>query len=122
MSGRNWRAFTHLHLGAQADDRRVALTAVLADAINLGLTRMAEACTVASYRQLAWTAAWHLREETYRQALTTLVNAQQRQPLPPLIACFQSSSMGASFDARNRVPMLTPTAPSMRAAAMPRPS
>ena len=28
---------------------------------------MAEACSVASYRQLAWTAAWHLREETYRQ-------------------------------------------------------
>jgi hypothetical protein len=56
-------AFTHLHSGAPADDRRVALTAVLADATNLGLTRMAEACAVASYRQLAWTAAWHLREE-----------------------------------------------------------
>jgi len=55
-------AFTHLHSGAPADDRRVALTAVLADATNLGLTRMAEACAVASYRQLAWTAAWHLRE------------------------------------------------------------
>ena len=57
-------AFTHLHSGAPADDRRVVLTAVLADATNLGLTRMAEACAVASYRQLAWTAAWHLREET----------------------------------------------------------
>jgi TnpA family transposase len=34
---------------------------------------MAEACAVASYRQLAWTAAWHLREETYRQALAILV-------------------------------------------------
>ncbi|HJU17587.1 MAG TPA: Tn3 family transposase [Stellaceae bacterium] len=42
---------------------------------------MAEACSLASYRQLAWTAAWYLREETYRQALATLVNAQQRQPL-----------------------------------------
>jgi TnpA family transposase len=42
---------------------------------------IAEACSLASYRQLAWTAAWHLREETYRQALVTLVNAQQRQPL-----------------------------------------
>jgi hypothetical protein len=74
-------AFAHLHSGALADDRRVVLTAVLADATNLGLTRMAEACSVASYRQLAWTAAWHLREETYRQALAILVNAQQRQPL-----------------------------------------
>jgi hypothetical protein len=48
-------------------------TAVLADATNLGLTRMADACSVASYRQLAWTTGWHLREETYRRALATLV-------------------------------------------------
>jgi TnpA family transposase len=57
------------------------LTAVLADATNLGLTRMADACSVASYRQLTWTAGWHLREETYRRALAILVNAQQIQPL-----------------------------------------
>jgi TnpA family transposase len=61
-------AFTHLHTGMPADDPRVVLTGVLADATNLGLTRMAEACSVASYRELAWTAGWHLREETYRQA------------------------------------------------------
>jgi hypothetical protein len=54
------------------------LTAVLADAANLGLTRMADACAVA-YRQLAWTAAWHLCEESYRHALAILVNAQQSQ-------------------------------------------
>jgi hypothetical protein len=40
------------------------LTAALADATNLGMTRMAEACAVASYRPVAWTVAWHLREET----------------------------------------------------------
>ena len=74
------------------------LTAVLADATNLGLTRMAEACAVASYRQLAWTAGWHLREETYRQALAILVNAQQRQPLAALFgAADVSSSDGQHF-------------------------
>jgi len=74
------------------------LTAVLADATNLGLTRMAEACAVASYRQLAWTAAWHLREETYRQALAILVNAQQRQPLAASFgAADVSSSDGQHF-------------------------
>ena len=61
-------AFTHLHTGLPADDPRVVLTAVLADTTNLDLTRMAEAYSVASYRQLAWTAGWHLREDTYRQA------------------------------------------------------
>ena len=91
-------AFTHLHSGAPADDRRIVLTAVLADATNLGLTRMAEACSIASYRQLAWTAAWYLREEAYRRALAILVNAQQSQPLAALFgAADLSSSDGQHF-------------------------
>jgi TnpA family transposase len=85
-------AFSHLHTGLQADDPRVVLTAVLADATNLGLTRMAEACSVASYRQLAWTAGWHLREDTYRQALAMLVNAQHTQPLAALFGAADVSS------------------------------
>lgn len=91
-------AFTHLHSGLPADDARIVLTAVLADATNLGLTRMADACALASYRQLAWTAGWHLREETYRQALAMVVNAQQRQPLAALFgAADVSSSDGQHF-------------------------
>jgi TnpA family transposase len=85
-------AFTHLHSQTPADDRRIVLSAVLADATNLGLTRMAEACSVASYRQLAWTAAWHLREETYRHALAILTNAQQHQPLAALFGASDVSS------------------------------
>jgi TnpA family transposase len=92
------QAFTHLHTDMPADDPRVVLTAVLADATNLGLTRMSDACAVASYRKLAWTAGWHLREDTYRQALATLVNAQQRQPLAALFgAADVSSSDGQHF-------------------------
>ena len=91
-------AFTHLHTGLPADDPRVVLTAVLADATNLGLTRMADACAVASYHKLTWTVSWHLREDTYRQALATLVNAQQRQPLAALFAAADvSSSDGQAF-------------------------
>jgi hypothetical protein len=91
-------ALTHLHSGLPAEDSRVVLTAVLADATNLGLTRMADACTVASYRQLAWIAGWHLREETYRRALAVLVNAQQCQPLAALFgAADVSSSDGQHF-------------------------
>ena len=92
------RAFTHLHTGLPVDDPRVVLTAVLADATNLGLTRMADACSVASYRKLAWTAGWHLREDTYRQALSILVNAQQQHPLAALFgAADVSSSDGQHF-------------------------
>lgn len=73
--------FTHLRTGQPAEDQRVILTAVLADATNLGLTRMAEACSVATYRQLAWTAGWHLGEEGYGRALAGIVAAQQAHPL-----------------------------------------
>jgi TnpA family transposase len=91
-------AFTHLHTDLPADNRRVVLTAVLADATNLGLTRMADACAVATYRQLAWTAGWHLREETYRRALAILVNAQQAQPLAAQFGASDvSSSDGQHF-------------------------
>src|SRR4051794_25958168 len=51
-------AFTHLHTGLPAGDTRIVLTAVLADATNLGLSRMADACTLATYRQLVWASGW----------------------------------------------------------------
>ena len=89
---------THLHTGLPAKNPRVVLTAVLADATNMGLTRMADACSVASYRELAWTAGWHLREDTYRPGLAILANAQQRQPLAALFgAADVSSSDGQAF-------------------------
>jgi TnpA family transposase len=86
-------AFTHLRSHLPADDRRVVLTAALADATNLGLTRMADACRVASYRQLAWTAGWHLREETYARALAIVVDAQHREPLA---AAFGTGTVSSS--------------------------
>lgn len=38
------RHFVHLRNGDAATDRTILLTAILADAINLGLNRMADAC------------------------------------------------------------------------------
>jgi TnpA family transposase len=84
--------FTHLHTGMPANDRRIVLTGVLADATNLGLTRMADACSITSFRQLSWTSSWHLREETYGQALALLVDAQQRQPLSAVFGTGAASS------------------------------
>ncbi|MDN4218565.1 Tn3 family transposase, partial [Citrobacter freundii] len=56
------------------------LTTILADAINLGLTKMAESCPGTTYAKLAWLQAWHIRDETYGAALADLVNAQFRHP------------------------------------------
>lgn len=45
--------FTHLRSGKTATDTRTLLAGLLADGLNLGLTRMAEACSIASLGQLA---------------------------------------------------------------------
>lgn len=75
-----WTSFTnhfdHLKTGATTKDRTLLMTAILADAINLGLTKMAESCPGTTYSKLSWLQAWHIRDETYSAALAELVNAQ----------------------------------------------
>ena len=72
------------------------MAGLLADGLNLGLTRMAEACSIASLGQLAWTADWHIREETYALALRCLVNQQQREPFAAYSAAAQPHRPTAS--------------------------
>ena len=74
------RHFRHLKNGEEAPDNTLLLTAILADGINLGLTKMAEACPGVTYSKLSWLQSWHIRDETYSAALAELVNAQYRQP------------------------------------------
>jgi TnpA family transposase len=92
--------FTHLRSGETVADPRVLMASLLADGLNLGLTRMAEACTIASLGQLAWVADWHIRDETYALALGRLVDHQQREPLAAIFGRgFASSSDGQFFRA-----------------------
>jgi TnpA family transposase len=92
--------FTHLRSGETVADPRVLMASLLADGLNLGLTRMAEACTIASLGQLAWVADWHIRDETYALALRRLVDYQQREPLAAIFGGgFASSSDGQFFRA-----------------------
>ena len=70
------RHFVHLKSGMQVQDKTLLLSAILADAINLGLTKMAESSPGASYSKLSWLQAWHIRDETYSAGLADLVNAQ----------------------------------------------
>ncbi|CAB3774641.1 Tn3 family transposase [Paraburkholderia humisilvae] len=74
------RHFSHLKTGEAAKDKTLLLTTILADAINLGLTKMAESCPGTTYAKLSWLQAWHIRDETYSQALAELVNAQSEHP------------------------------------------
>ncbi len=89
--------FLHLRTQAPPKNRQALLTAVLADGINLGLTRMSEACHETTWRQLSWTADWHVREECYVQALASLTDAQHRQPLADHWGSGTTSSSDAQF-------------------------
>ncbi|MDX9718706.1 MAG: Tn3 family transposase [Thauera sp.] len=72
------RHFVHLKDSEPAKDKTLLLSAILADAINLGLTKMAESCPGTTYAKLSWLQAWHVRDETYSAALAELVNVQFR--------------------------------------------
>ena len=74
------RHFTHLHTGAEGKDKAALFTTILADATNLGLSKMANACPGMSYHTLAWIADWYLRDDIYSKALAELVNFQHRLP------------------------------------------
>jgi TnpA family transposase len=89
--------FTHQRSGRTSDDRSGLLTTVLADGINLGLTRMAEACRGATLRQLAWTHDWHVREECYATALARLIDAHRALPLARTWGDGSTSSSDGQF-------------------------
>ncbi|MFS0520273.1 Tn3 family transposase, partial [Nostoc sp. UIC 10607] len=72
--------FTHLHSGEQVSDKVVLLSALLADGINLGLTRMADATQGMSFERLAWVADWYIRDETYSKAMAEVVNFHAQVP------------------------------------------
>jgi TnpA family transposase len=72
--------FTHLKSNEIAEDKTLLLTSILADGINLGLSKMSESCPGVTYSKLSWLQDWHIRDETYSAALAALTNAQLKQP------------------------------------------
>jgi TnpA family transposase len=82
--------------------KRNILAVLIAGAINLGLTRMSEACGV-SYDTLAWTQEWYVREETLRDANTVLVNHHYALELAKKFGGgTMSSSDGQRFPVRGK--------------------
>jgi TnpA family transposase len=73
------------------------LAAVLADATNLGIERMADASQGVTRAQLTWVHSWYLREDTYKAALGAIVDAHQRLPLAALWGDGSTSSSDGQF-------------------------
>ena len=82
----SWTGFTQFfqHAGGarsrNPDLVRHVYAAILAQACNFGLTTMADLADL-TYRQLAWTTDWYLREETLKAAFSALVDFQHQLPL-----------------------------------------
>ena len=95
--------FSELRRGQPHKNPNAVLAAVLADASNLGIEKMADASQGVSYAQLAWTHSWYLSEENYRSALATLIDAQHVLPLAAIWGTgTTSSSDGQYFRAGRR--------------------
>lgn len=90
-------SFTHQRSGRVAEDRAALLTAILADGINLGLTRMADTCRGVTLRQLAWVHDWHIREESYAAALVRMIEAHRALPLARLWGDGTTSSSDGQY-------------------------
>ena len=73
------------------------MTALLADATNLGLARMARSSKVFSHSKLLWIAEWHVRDETYQAALACLVDAIHAQPFTKIWGDGDTSSSDGQF-------------------------
>ena len=73
--------FTHVSTGLPPSDQKAFIASLIAEATNLGLSRMADVCDVASRRALLRMQTWHMREDTFRAALATLTNAIHAEPI-----------------------------------------
>lgn len=72
--------FTHVRTGEGPHNVPAMLAGVLADATNLGPTRMAGASKGISAHQIGWTRMFHARSETYRAAQARITDAHACHP------------------------------------------
>jgi len=74
-------AFTHLRTGAPCKDRIGLLNVLLAEGLNLGLSKMAEATSSHDYLQLSRLSRWHIESEAINRALAMVIDAQSKLPM-----------------------------------------
>jgi TnpA family transposase len=87
-------AFTNLRTHRPVDNEAALLAVILADATNLGLSRMAEASQGVTRDQLLWTREAYIRDETYRAALARIIDAHHALP----IACVWGDGTTSASD------------------------
>ena len=87
-------AFTHLRTGAPCNDKIGLLNVLLAEGLNLGLSKMAEATNTHDYYQLSRLSRWHIESDAINRALAMVIKAQAALPM----AQFWGAGVTASSD------------------------
>ena len=90
-------AFTHLRTGVPCGDRIGLLNILLAEGLNLGLRKMAEASNTHDYWQLSRLARWHVESEAIDQALAAVVAAQGDLPMARVWGMGTTASADGQF-------------------------
>ena len=70
------------------------MNVLLAEGLNLGLSKMAEATNTHDYFQLSRLSSWHIESDAINQALAIVIKAQSALPM----AQFWGGGMTASSD------------------------
>ncbi|MGO9236691.1 MAG: Tn3 family transposase [Methylocella sp.] len=89
--------FTDLRSGRGHDNPNAVLAAILADATNLGIERMADASKGVTYPQLAWTHNWYLSDDNYAAALTSIIDAHHGHPFAEIWGDGTASSSDGQY-------------------------
>lgn len=87
-------SFISAQTGAPCKDQIGMLTVLLAEGLNLGLSKMAEATNTHDYFQLSRLSRWHVESDAINQALAMVIEAQSRLPM----AQFWGGGVTASSD------------------------
>lgn len=87
-------AFTHLRTGVPCRDRIGLLNVLLAEGLNLGLSKMAEATSSHDYFQLSRLSRWHIESDAINRALAMVIAVQSKLPM----AQYWGSGVTASSD------------------------
>ena len=85
-------AFTHLRTGVPCKDRVGMLNVLLAEGLNLGLSKMAGATNTHDYFQLSRLSRWHVESDAMARALAMVVEAQSTLPMARFWGAGQTAS------------------------------
>lgn len=95
-------AFTHLRTGVPCKDKIGLLNVLLAEGINLGLSKMAEATNTHDYWKLMRLSRWHVESEALNRALAMVVEAQAKLPMAAFWGMGTSASSDGQFFSTTR--------------------